>query len=81
MKTMGFLWAIGYEDIHRAAQVKEEVVRLRNKHFLLLLDWAVAVRYPDGSFTVDGEAPPSSPTSWVVRAWDSWRVWPWAHRH
>jgi uncharacterized membrane protein len=34
------------------------VIRLRDKHLLLLLDVAVAVRHPDGSFTSDGEPSP-----------------------
>jgi uncharacterized membrane protein len=39
----------------RAAQVREEIARLGERHFLILLDTALAVRYPDGSVTLDGE--------------------------
>src|SRR5947207_13323943 len=51
----GHLWAIGYEDMQRAAQVREEIARLGERHCLILLDTAVVVRYPDGSVTLDGE--------------------------
>jgi uncharacterized membrane protein len=52
------LWAIGYDDIERANQVREEIVRLgwgegRAAKYLILLGIAVVVRHPDGSFTVD----------------------------
>jgi uncharacterized membrane protein len=47
------LWAIGYDDMARAEQVKAEVTRLGwEQHYLLLEDVAVVVRHPDGSFTV-----------------------------
>jgi uncharacterized membrane protein len=49
------LWAVGYEDMHRAEQVRAEMTNLGERHCLKLLDMAVAVRYPDGSVTVDGE--------------------------
>jgi uncharacterized membrane protein len=39
----------------RAAHVRKEVIRLSEMHSLILLDTAVAVRYPDGSITLDGE--------------------------
>ena len=40
----------------RAAQFRDEITRLGwEKHDLILLDVAVAVRSPDGSFTLDGE--------------------------
>jgi uncharacterized membrane protein len=39
----------------RAAQVREEITRLSERHCLILLDTAVAVRYPDGCVTLDGE--------------------------
>jgi uncharacterized membrane protein len=55
MTTCGHLWAIGYDDVGRAAQVRDEIVKLGEKHCLILLDTAVAVRYPDGSVTLDGE--------------------------
>ena len=55
MNKIGHLWALGYDDMGRADQVREEFARLAEKHCLVLLDTAVAVRYPDGSFTLDGE--------------------------
>ena len=55
MDKIGHLWAVGYDDMRRADQVRDAVARLADKHYLILLDTAVAVRYPDGSFTLDGE--------------------------
>jgi uncharacterized membrane protein len=56
MTTCGHLWAIGFDDVGRAAQVRDEVAKLGSeKHDLVLVDSAVAVRYPDGSFTLNGE--------------------------
>jgi uncharacterized membrane protein len=55
MTGNGHLWAVGYDDIARAAEVREEIAKLGERHCLLLLDSAVAVRYPDGSLTLDGE--------------------------
>jgi uncharacterized membrane protein len=54
MKT-GHLWAVGYDDMDRAEQVRAEIARLSERHCLILLDTAVVVRYPDGSVTLDGE--------------------------
>jgi uncharacterized membrane protein len=55
MTQVGHLWAIGYDDMGRAEQVRDEVTRLGERHCLILLDTAVVVRYPDGSVTLDGE--------------------------
>src|SRR5262245_34105125 len=56
----GHLWAIGYDDMERADQVRHEVTRLGwVKPYLHLADVAVAVRHPDGSFTVDREPFPA----------------------
>jgi uncharacterized membrane protein len=55
MTKVGRLWAIGYDDTERAEQVRAEIARLGARHCLILLDTAVAVRYPDGSLTLDGE--------------------------
>ena len=62
MKSTSHLWAIGYPDIQRAAQVKDEIVHLGwdPPTSLALLDVAVVVRHSDGSFTVDREAFPSA---------------------
>ena len=52
------LWAIGYDDMMRADQVRDEITRLawdngQAGKYLILLDIAVVVRHPDGSFTFD----------------------------
>jgi uncharacterized membrane protein len=53
MTERGHLWAVGYDDMARAEQVREAITGLA-KHCLNLLDTAVAVRYADGSVTLDG---------------------------
>ena len=56
MSTSSHLWAIGYDDIARADQVREEIIKLGwDTPYLLLEDVAVVVRHPDGSFTFDRE--------------------------
>ena len=52
------LWAIGYDDMERAEQVRAKVARLgweggRVATYYVLLDLAVVVRHPDGSFALD----------------------------
>jgi uncharacterized membrane protein len=54
MKTAD-LWAVGFDATERASQVRDEVEKLAERHCLVLLDFAVAVRYPDGTLTLDGE--------------------------
>jgi uncharacterized membrane protein len=57
----GHLWAIGYPDMGRADQVKDEVIKLGwNKPYLILSDLAVVVRHPDGSFTLNREPFPAA---------------------
>jgi uncharacterized membrane protein len=56
MNKSGHLWAIGYNDMERAEQVRTEISRLGERHCLILLDTAVVVHYPDGSVTLNGEA-------------------------
>jgi uncharacterized membrane protein len=51
----GHLWAVAFDDMERANQVRAEIAKLRERHCLILYDTAVAVRYPDGSITLDGE--------------------------
>jgi uncharacterized membrane protein len=58
MNPAAHLWAVGYDDMVRADQVRAEIARLgwgtgRARDHLLLLDLAVVVRHPDGSFTFD----------------------------
>jgi uncharacterized membrane protein len=55
MNKGGHLWSIGFDDMERAEQVRAEIARLGERHCLILLDTAVAVRYPDGCVTLDGE--------------------------
>jgi len=56
----GHLWAIGYADLERAGQVKDEITRLGwDEHYLILSDVAVVARHPDGSFTLDREPFPA----------------------
>ena len=55
------LWAVGYDDMDRAHQVRDEIVRLGwDKNRLLLEDAAVVVRHRDGSFTLDRERFPAA---------------------
>jgi len=50
------LWAIGYDDMGRADQVRGAIEFLGwNKDYLMLDDVAVVVRHPDGSFTLNRE--------------------------
>ena len=61
MTKSGNLWAVGYDDIERANQVREEIISLGwDKHYLILQDIAVVVRHPDGSFTLGREAFPAA---------------------
>jgi uncharacterized membrane protein len=56
MTPAAHLWAVGFDDVSRAAQVRDEIVRLGEKRCLVLHHTAVVVRYADGSATLDGEA-------------------------
>ena len=60
MTQVEHLWAIGYDDMERAEQVRDEITRLGwDTHYLTLLDVAVVVRHPDGSFTCNRERFPT----------------------
>jgi uncharacterized membrane protein len=57
MKT-AHLWAIGYDDVGGAQQVRDKIAELgwgpgAAGKYLILLDLAVVVRHPDGAFTLD----------------------------
>src|SRR5262245_22748573 len=55
------LWAVGYDAMERAHQVRDEIVRLGwDKSRLLLEDAAVVVQHRDGSFTLDRERFPAA---------------------
>jgi uncharacterized membrane protein len=58
MTAAAHLWAIGYDDIARAGQVREEIIQLgwgtgKVGKYLILEDIAVVARHPDGTFTFD----------------------------
>jgi uncharacterized membrane protein len=63
VSTTAHLWAIAYDDAARADQVRETISDLawgagQAGRYLSLVDIAVVVRHPDGSFTFDREAFP-----------------------
>jgi uncharacterized membrane protein len=65
MTTSAHLWAIGYNDMARAAQVRNEITNLgwgsgRAGKYLFLDDIAAVVRHSDGSFTLDREPFPGT---------------------
>src|SRR5215475_5051060 len=61
MTKSGNLWAVGYDNIERANQVREEIISLAwDKHYLILQDIATVVRNPDGSFTLNREPFPTA---------------------
>ena len=61
MSTDSHLWAIGYNDVGRADEVREEIKRLGwDEHALILVDIAVVVRHADGSFTFNQEPFPAA---------------------
>jgi uncharacterized membrane protein len=65
MTTDAHLWAIGYDDMARAVQVRDEIKQLawgsdRASQYLRLYDIAVVVRHSDGSFTFDREPFPGA---------------------
>jgi uncharacterized membrane protein len=58
MTTNAHQWAIGYDDMVRADQVRDEIVQLgwgagQAGKYLILEDIAVVMRHPDGTFTFD----------------------------
>jgi uncharacterized membrane protein len=55
MSEHAHLWAVGFDDMERAEQVRAEIARLGESRRLVLLDSAVVVRYPDGCVTLEGE--------------------------
>jgi uncharacterized membrane protein len=60
MSENSHLWAIAYDDVGRANEVREEIERLGwDGHHLLLLDVAVVVRHADGTFTFNQEPFPT----------------------
>lgn len=60
MSAASHLWAIGYDNMERAQEVREKIANLaweqgRGSKYLILTDIAVVVRHPDGSFTFNRE--------------------------
>src|SRR5215471_12140879 len=55
MTNGAHLWAVAFDDIKGAEHVRAEIVKLGETRGLILLDTAVAVRYPDGIVTLNGE--------------------------
>jgi uncharacterized membrane protein len=58
MTATAHLWAIGYDDMLRADQVRDEIIKLgwgagQAGKYLILEDIAVVVRHPDDTFTFD----------------------------
>src|SRR2546428_6397270 len=61
MATLRHLWAVGYDDMKRASEVRDEIARLGwAQNSLLLEDVAVAVRHTDGSVTPERESFPAA---------------------
>jgi len=56
MDKSAHLWAVGYDDVDRASQVRQVIVSLAGQEQCLeLRDIAVLVRSPDGSLTLNGD--------------------------
>ena len=55
MTADAHLWAVGFNDVGRAAEVRDVITRLANQKCLILHDTSVVVRYADGTVTLDGE--------------------------
>src|SRR5262249_39617388 len=63
MTSATHLWAIGYDDMGRANQVRDEIIELgwgagKAGKYLILEDVAVVVRHPDGIFVLDRKSFP-----------------------
>jgi uncharacterized membrane protein len=60
MNTAAHLWAVGYDNTERAAQVRDEIAKLawgpgQAGRYLVLFDLVVVVRHADGSYSLDRE--------------------------
>jgi len=58
MAEIGHLWAVGFDDVARAEQVRDIIAGLawdagQAAKYIILEDIAVVVRHADGSFTFD----------------------------
>jgi len=60
MSEYSHLWAIAYDSVGGADAVRDEIKRLGwDQRYLILVDVAVVVRQPDGSFTFNHEPFPA----------------------
>src|SRR5262245_22092030 len=60
MSESGHLWAVGYDGIDRAREVRDTITELGwTKHYLALDDVAVVVRHADGSYDLARERFPA----------------------
>lgn len=64
MSAKSHLWAIGFDTVERAEQVRKEIADLgwgagKAGKYLLLLDAVLVVRNSDGSFTINREPFPA----------------------
>jgi uncharacterized membrane protein len=65
MATRAHLWAIGYEDVTGASKLRDKITELawgsgKASKELVLLDAAVVVRNPDGTFVLDHKPFPTA---------------------
>jgi uncharacterized membrane protein len=49
------LWAVGFDDVGRAEELRNRIIKLSDAHRLILLDTAVAERYDDACMTLNGQ--------------------------
>jgi len=58
MSKQSHLWVIGYDDIDRAEQVRQQIEWLGGDgQYLLIYEMAVVIRRPDGTITLNREEP------------------------
>jgi uncharacterized membrane protein len=55
MTAAAHLWAVGYDNIAGAEELRDKLVKLGETRSLILMDTAVVVRYADGTATLNGE--------------------------
>jgi uncharacterized membrane protein len=60
MTTTAHLWAVGFDEMSRADEVRDQITNIawgagKSGNDLILLDAAVVVRQPDGSFALNRE--------------------------
>jgi uncharacterized membrane protein len=61
MENSAHLWAVGYDDLHGAQRLRDEITRLAAPvQHVLLRDLAVVTRNADGSYTLDRQPFPAA---------------------